>query len=136
MTKFDRLQEVKDKVIDKVNEIAQTEANIINLQEHIKSLYSEINTLHKQENNILGEITFDYVNVNDELDMIYQVVKVIRKNKKSVTIKTVSSIYSHIKIGQVERIPLSKFGKWSISIDCIKKSVDRGKKLELVCNNL
>lgn len=125
-------------------DIIEIDNEINTLLDNISKLTSKVSNLRKQKGNILFERVCNYINIDEPIVLVNgmarrfnagDVIKVIKKNKKTIVISVVSRRYLHYKDeGIIYKIQSHIFGKSIYSIPRIKIAVDRDqvfKKLEL-----
>jgi hypothetical protein len=122
-------------------EISTKNQQIDRLKEDIIKLYQDKKNLEELKKVIVFELVVDYIDVNQEIQFenVYggglshkDKVKVIRKNKKSVTVKFLSTGYRwhEKKIGTTKRIPARIFGEGVYNTKHFKTMIDRNETLK------
>jgi len=122
-------------------EIATKNQQIDRLKEDIIKLYQDKKNLEELKKVIVFELVVDYIDVNQEIQFenVYggglsykDKVKVIRKNKKSVTVEFLSTGYkwNEKKIGKIKRIPARTFGEGVYNTTHFKTMIDRNETLK------
>jgi lipoate synthase len=131
-----------DKLIENnANIIISKNGEIDILQKDILTLHKERKELEDTRKGIIFEMILDYINIDQVIKIEHgyagglnfeDVVKIVRKNKKSVTIKFLEVKYSwnQKKVGKQKRIPAKIFGESIYNSTDFKKMIDRDIKLK------
>ncbi len=134
-------EEIDKLLLDNRNMIIDKNTEIGILQKDILTLNKKEKDLGELRKNIIFEMIIDYINIDDEIKLenglgnglyIEDVIKIIRKNKKSITVKLINTKYSwnKSKVGKQRRIDTKIFGEAIYHSTDFKKMIDRDIKLK------
>lgn len=132
--------EIDKLITDNLAKIVKKNDTINELKDDIVKLYKDRSELEEVKKIIIFELITDYISIDQEIqfEMVHggglshdDIVTVIRKNKKSVTVKFLSTKYSwnKKKVGTTKRIPARVFGEAVYKTKAFKKMVDRDEIL-------
>lgn len=127
-------------------EISTKNQQIDRLKEDIIKLYQDKKNLEELKKVIVFELVVDYIDVGQEIQFenLYTgggisskdkvKVKVIRKNKNSVTVEFLSTGYKwhEKKIGTTKRIAAKIFGEGVYNTTHFKTMIDRNETLKVL----
>jgi len=135
----------KDEIDKLINQnftnISTKNQQIDRLKVEINELYETRKKLGELRKDILFELIVDYIDIDQEIQfesihgggLSYKdKIKVIRKNKKSVTVEFLSTGYkwNEKKIGTTKRIPAKVFGECVYNTSHFKTMIDRNETLK------
>jgi hypothetical protein len=134
-------EEIDKLLLDNRNMILDKNTEIGILQKDILTLNKKEKDLGELRKNIIFEMIIDYINIDDEIKLenglgnglyMEDVIKIIRKNKKSITVKLINTKYSwnKSKVGKQRRIDTKIFGEAIYHSTDFKKMIDRDIKLK------
>lgn len=136
----------KDEIDKLINQnfidISTKNQQIDRLKVQINELYETRKKLSELRKEALFELIVDYIDIDQEIqfESIYNrgglsykdKIKVIRKNKKSITVEFLSTGYkwNEKKIGTIKRIPAKVFGECVYSTPYFKTMIERNELLK------
>lgn len=130
------ISEIEKKIKEILYLIELTKKDICNLQKDYKKLLEDRRVARFElviENIEIGQVIIELKTGIGELSA-GDTIKIIRKNKKSVTVEILDNKYSWNKkrIGLLKRIPCINFGDVVFTCKEIQTSIIRNEKLEML----